>query len=106
MGSSEYLGWHEYLSRDGWSRAKAEERAIKVEILLATLLSMTANINRDAEKNPKPFEIYDFAPWLKPSFAQPVEEAVDMKTAAKEIDAGMIETQERLKAIFPKVNHA
>ena len=62
MGASEYMEWHEYLGRVGWSA----ERSMRVEYLLATLLAMTANINRDAEKRPQPFEVYDFAPWLRP----------------------------------------
>ena len=32
---------------------------------MAVLLCMTANINRDPDKQPKEFTVYDFAPWLK-----------------------------------------
>jgi hypothetical protein len=39
---------------------------------------------------------------IQPEDVTPTE----AKAVAKEIDAGMIEAQQQLKAMFPKVNHA
>jgi len=75
---------------------------------LATLLAMTANFNRNPKDTPKPFEVYDFAPWLRPDNAQteisdkPVSQE-ESKLEAERIDAEVAKSMENMKAVLAKM---
>jgi len=43
----------------------AEERLDVDWLATASLLAMTANVNRDSKKRPQPFGIEDFHPWRR-----------------------------------------
>ena len=57
LPASEYLEWIEY-------RSRVPSLDTKVSILLGELIALTANINRNNDLHPEPFELTDFMPWL------------------------------------------
>jgi hypothetical protein len=58
MPSSEFVGWIEY------QRAHPlNEQAERLNFLIASLISLTANINRTQDA--PPFSPFDFMPWME-----------------------------------------
>jgi hypothetical protein len=80
MPSSDYMGWVEYRNRFPFTVDHFE----RLETMLALLLTMTANINRDAKVRPIPFELHDFAPWIPKQAEAPDNEIERRIIAAKD----------------------
>jgi hypothetical protein len=57
----------------------------RLNLILAGLASMTANINRDREARPEPFEVEDFIPYHMRAPAPPAREATPAEVAAMEM---------------------
>jgi hypothetical protein len=99
MPASEYVGWIEYHNRIPF-------RAERLDLLMANLIALTCNINRD--KDHEPFNASDFMPWMvplsqRPVLAVPETEETSMHTAKQDavINAGMLRWKSKL-ATIPK----
>jgi hypothetical protein len=58
MTWAEYLEWQEYYGLEPWGEERADLRS-------AIVASLIANVNRDAKKQPRPYEPTDFMPYYE-----------------------------------------
>lgn len=58
LSASQLADWRAYYELEPWGDTMLDRR-------LASLECSYININRDVEKRPDPYEIYDFAPYLR-----------------------------------------
>ena len=89
LGCTEYDGWVEYHNRVPFTSERQD-------LLLASLISVTCNVNRDPAKHPA-FTPQDFMPWVKQE-AAPVDQ--------DEADAEIARQGNMLKAQLEARNHA
>jgi hypothetical protein len=93
----------EYFNTNLFTIDAEEIRAERLNGLIALLLSVTCNTNRDVEKHPQPFMPNDFMPWIaKKQSTTPEGYAED----PKEVDKRTLSAKNVFKATLATATQA